>query len=185
MGGIIKLILLHKTSCELDPLRLQDGDPDEPSEKVTSPESLKNVTEKHTKSLTEFVTLLLDNIFKNVESLPASLKVMFGTIQTSVRRKFPDDEVASYTGVSGFLFLRFFVPAILGPKLFGLNVGPIGPKSSRLLTLISKVIQNLANLVEFGQKELFMAPMNTLIKSKLGDMRLYLNAISVSIIFNC
>jgi hypothetical protein len=28
-----------------------------------------------------------------------------------------------YSSVSGFLFLRFFVPAVLNPKLFGLLKG--------------------------------------------------------------
>lgn len=95
-------------------------------------------------------------------------------------KKFPDNETTRYTGVSGFLFLRFFVPAILGPKLFGLKVGNIDARSSRTLTLMSKTIQNLANCCEFGQKEPFMAPMNGLIQTKLSDMKNYLNSISVS-----
>ena len=39
--------------------------------------------------------------------------------------------------------------------------------------------QNLANLVEFGQKESFMAPMNELILSRKEDMKECLNKFSV------
>ena len=39
-------------------------------------------------------------------------------------------EVIKYTSVSGFVFLRFFAPAILNPKLFGLR--PENPVSGYL-----------------------------------------------------
>lgn len=103
-------------------------------------------------------------------------------------KKFPNDCVSQYTGISGFLFLRFFVPAVLGPRLFGLKVGihlslmigHIDARGARTLTLISKTIQNLANIIEFGQKEVFMAPMNGLIRDKMEDMKSYLNSICIS-----
>jgi hypothetical protein len=58
--------------------------------------------------------------------------------------------------------------------------GRIGAREARTLTLISKTIQNLANCVEFGQKEPFMAPMNGIIKAKLPEMKTYLNSICVN-----
>ena len=46
---------------------------------------------------------------------------------------------SKYTAVSGFLFLRFYVPAILGPKLFGLRENHADKNVSRTLTILAKV----------------------------------------------
>lgn len=41
--------------------------------------------------------------------------------------------------MSGFLFLRFFAPAVLGPKLFGLQDNHAEKNVSRTLTILAKV----------------------------------------------
>lgn len=44
-----------------------------------------------------------------------------------------------YLATSGFLFLRFFAPAILTPKLFDLRDQHADPQTSRSLLLLAKV----------------------------------------------
>ena len=44
-----------------------------------------------------------------------------------------------YLAVSGFLFLRFFNPAILGPKLFAVKDEHPDQKTERTLKLVAKV----------------------------------------------
>ena len=44
-----------------------------------------------------------------------------------------------YLAVTGFLFLRFFVPAILSPKLFALREEHSDQRTERTLKLIAKV----------------------------------------------
>lgn len=51
-----------------------------------------------------------------------------------------------WQALSAFVFLRFFVPAILHPHLFGLVEGLPPPGVHRTLKLIAKVLQSLANL---------------------------------------
>ena len=46
-----------------------------------------------------------------------------------------------YSIVSGFIFLRYFGPAILGPKLFGLRNEFADNETGRTLTLAAKVLQ--------------------------------------------
>lgn len=44
-----------------------------------------------------------------------------------------------YLAISGFLFLRFFAPAILTPKLFDLRDQHADPQTSRSLLLLARV----------------------------------------------
>jgi len=110
--------------------------------------------------------------------------------------RFPNERDIRYSAVSGFIFLRYFCPAILGPKLFGLRTEFADANTSRTLTLATKVLQvrwssqgrglrrarkrltrryplagpdtrqNLANLVDFGMKEPYMLEMNDFIREK-------------------
>lgn len=109
-----------------------------------------------------------------------NMKLIFEVIQNTVNNKFPGNSQVRYTSVGGFIFLRFFAPAILNPSLFGLKIGPQDAASTRKLLLVAKTLQNLSNLVEFGQKEPFMAPMNTFITSRINQMKSFIDLISVT-----
>ena len=52
--------------------------------------------------------------------------------------------------------------------------------ADRTLKLVTKTIQNLANLVEFKAKESFMLYLNTFIKTYQPKMREFVNDVSVS-----
>ena len=129
-----------------------------------------------------------------------TLREIFGHLQQKVEAKYgnrPEDRKSKevrYTVVAGFLFLRFFCPAILSPKLFSLAKGRLEHylahlnlnldhppmKAARAFTLIAKTLQNLANLVEFGWKEEYMKDMNVFIVENLVNMKGFLDKISVS-----
>ena len=85
-----------------------------------------------------------------------SFKAVFNTIQNTVGERFPDTDLTRYISISGFIFLRFFTPAIFGPTLFGLKIGVQDEKSKRRFTLVAKTLQNLSNFALFGKKEPFM-----------------------------
>lgn len=72
------------------------------------------------------------------------------------------------TSISAFLFLRFFVPALLNPHFFGLTQTLPEPKSQRTLTLIAKTLQGMANMSKFGTKEAYMAAMNPFIEDNVS-----------------
>lgn len=96
-----------------------------------------------------------------------------------VSNRFANDEDSYYTAINGFLFLRFFAPAVLGPKLFGLTDDFLENKNKRTMTLLAKTLQNLANLVEFGQKEEYMIPLNSFIHENIPKVKLYVDRLTV------
>lgn len=55
---------------------------------------------------------------------------------------------------------------------------PPTPGLRRTLILISKVIQNLANELEFGDKEAYMMPMNVFIQQNIPRMKEFLTNLS-------
>jgi len=74
--------------------------------------------------------------------------------------------------------LRLVCPAILGPSLFGLMPEHPEKKPARVLTLLAKVVQQLANLVEFGEKEPYMKEFNTFCTDNFDKMRKFIDNIS-------
>jgi hypothetical protein len=129
-------------------------------------------------SLAEGVSV---DIFQSEVHCPTNFREIFGHLQDTVAKKWgfgASSEKVRYSVVSGFLFLRFFCPPILGPKLFNLMDSFADPKTGRTFTLLSKIMQNLANLVEFGQKEPYMAAINPFVTSNIPNMRSFFDKIS-------
>ncbi|KAJ3032292.1 hypothetical protein HDV00_007715 [Rhizophlyctis rosea] len=168
LQSIIKAIVTTNRPTELDP------------QKLPKDENLQ----QNINSLTLYNTIIVQEIFKSVDKFPPRLREIFQFMQDEVSQRFPDEEHVRYTAVSGFIFLRFFAPAILGPKLFGLETalsGGLDARATRTLTLSAKVLQSLANLVEFGQKESFMTPMNGFIAGNVDKMKRFIDEISTSV----
>ncbi|KAJ3126302.1 Ras GTPase-activating protein 1 [Nowakowskiella sp. JEL0407] len=160
----VHLVLKNGESCEIDPSRLSPTD-----------DLVKNHSRLHF-----FIKTAWDAIKKSWERCPKELVEIFGYISGAVEKRWKGNDSAQYSAVSGFLFLRFFGPAILNPKLFGFIKEFLDPKSNsaRTFTLVAKVIQNLANLTEFGRKEPFMSGCNAFIQSHSEQMILFLERVS-------
>jgi Ras GTPase-activating protein 3 len=75
------------------------------------------------------------------------MREVFAVLKDLSNHYFPGQREISYSVISGFIFLRFFAPAILNPKLFEITDEIIDPVVGRTLTLMSKTVQMMGNLV--------------------------------------
>ncbi|KAI0389523.1 Rho GTPase activation protein [Xylariaceae sp. FL0594] len=131
--------------CEVDP------------SKVERPDELA----RHWEQLINLTTEVWEVIASSAARLPLELRSILKYVRAVAEDRYGDFlRTVNYTSVSGFLFLRFICPAILNPKLFGLLRDYPRPRAQRTLTLITKGLQALANLSQFGKKESWMEPMN-------------------------
>ncbi|XP_063697126.1 GTPase-activating protein [Culicoides brevitarsis] len=128
---IVEEIIAERKPCEIDPMRVKDE-----ALISTNLVNLQNYVEKVFAAITQSAT-----------KCPTVLCQIFHDLRESAAKHFPDNKEVRFSVVSGFIFLRFFAPAILGPKLFDLTNEPLDAQTTRTLTLISKTIQSLGNLV--------------------------------------
>jgi GTPase-activator protein for Ras-like GTPase len=112
---------------------IDESDPDcevDPS-KVRTPQSLN----RNWGNLTTLTMSLWAAISTSATRCPTELRQLFRHIKSCAETRYGDFlRTVAYSSVSGFLFLRFFCPAILNPKLFGLLKGDF--QGERLLCLI-------------------------------------------------
>lgn len=116
----------------------------------------------HQPLLRSWAERFLAAVYESLPTCPLPLRWLCArVVQASVHR-FPDSKLAS---AGGFLFLRFICPALMTPKARGVLKADPTPVTQRGLLLISKLLQNLANNVEF-KKEPYMLPLNSFVTDK-------------------
>lgn len=163
LTGPVKQIMECPDSSEISPALLPKG---------ADPTPNQNRLQAH-------VSHVLSVIFASVPDCPPVLRYIYHCLQKKVGLKWPEDDSVTIRAISGFLFLRFVCPALLKPQLFGLVTEPPSPVADRALKLVTKTIQNLANLVGFKTKESFMLYLNAFIKDHMPLMRRFVDEISM------
>lgn len=114
VGGVIRRISIERVSIEVDPSKIPQPsrDPD------------KNVD-----TLVQWCQELWDSIYRARSECPPEMRRIFEHIRKLVEKRcratktLPEDGSQNdfpWQTVSAFIFLRFIVPAILHPHLFGL-----------------------------------------------------------------
>uniref|UniRef100_A0A182SW20 Ras-GAP domain-containing protein n=1 Tax=Anopheles maculatus TaxID=74869 RepID=A0A182SW20_9DIPT len=106
---IVEEIFAEKKPCEIDPSRVKDV----------------GAIEGNLHNLQDYVGKVFEAITKSAVKCPAILCEIFHNLRECAAKYFPQNKEVRYSVVSGFIFLRFFAPAILGPKLFDLTTEPV------------------------------------------------------------
>ncbi|KAL0951188.1 hypothetical protein HGRIS_007916 [Hohenbuehelia grisea] len=148
IGSCVRRLFMEKVSIEVDPARSNKSSRD---------------LEKNMDLLNYWCQEFWRQIYAVRFECPNEMRKLFEHIRKLVERKYNIRDASQehnrelpWQSVSAFCFLRFITPAILHPHLFGLCPGLPSAGVQRSLTLITKVIQSLANLNSTIQKEEFM-----------------------------
>lgn len=119
VGSVIRRICIERVSIEVDPSK--------------TPKPNRDV-EKNVDTLVYWCRELWDSIYRSRSQCPPDMRRLFEHIRKLVEKRcratkaFADDGSQSdfpWQAVSAFIFLRFIVPAILHPHLFGLVPGKL------------------------------------------------------------
>ncbi|ORY04201.1 hypothetical protein K493DRAFT_311429 [Basidiobolus meristosporus CBS 931.73] len=139
--------------------------------------SMNSDAAKNLANLKQMSQAFLDVIVASAPKVPRAFREICHFLSTIVGERFPEAKSAA---VGGFIFLRFFCPAIVAPETHNLVASFDNKEIRRGLLLITKVIQNLANNVLFGTKESFMITLNDFLTSNIHKVSNFLLDISVA-----
>ncbi|XP_028003064.1 rasGAP-activating-like protein 1 [Eptesicus fuscus] len=174
---VISRVFEEKKYIELDPSKMDLGRTKRLSFKGTASE--EHVREASLALLMGYLGPIVDAIVGSVGRCPPAMRLAFKQLHRRVEERFPQDEHkdVKYLAISGFLFLRFFAPAILTPKLFDLRDQHADPQTGRSLLLLAKAVQSIGNLgQQLGQgKELWMAPLHPFLLQSILRVRDFLD----------
>ncbi|KAK2763803.1 glyceraldehyde-3-phosphate dehydrogenase 1 [Arachnomyces sp. PD_36] len=120
-------------------------------------EQVQAIIAPRLKMLTDIANTFLNTIIDGLEETPYGIRWICKQIRSLSRRKYPDAQDQTIcTLIGGFFFLRFINPAIVTPRSYMLIEATPSDKPRRTLTLIAKMLQNLANKPSYA-KEPYMA----------------------------
>ncbi|XP_073965358.1 neurofibromin 1 isoform X2 [Choristoneura fumiferana] len=135
-------------SFEADPARL------EPSQDI----------EINRSNLIDLTKEVFNRIVNSADKFPPQLRSMCHCLYQVLSKRFAQFPQTSVGAVGTVLFLRFINPAIVSPQEMGIVSRPVPAQVKRGLMLMSKILQNIANHVEFS-KEQHMLPFNDFLRA--------------------
>ena len=170
---INSLIELKDVDLEINPLKVYQSmvaqieedtghAPDFLPKGITSDEAAENeqvqaIIAPRLTMLMEIATSFLETIIAGLDETPYGIRWICKQIRSLSKRKYPDAQDQTIcTLIGGFFFLRFINPAIVTPRSYMLIDGTPADHPRRTLTLIAKMLQNLANKPSYA-KEPYMA----------------------------
>ncbi|XP_063696355.1 neurofibromin isoform X3 [Culicoides brevitarsis] len=136
------------TSFEVDPARLEANED----------------IELNRRNLIALTQKVFDAIISSADRFPPQLRSMCHCLYQVLSKRFPTQLQNNIGAVGTVIFLRFINPAIVSPQETGILDKQVPPQVKRGLMLMSKILQNIANHVEFT-KEQHMVCFNDFLKA--------------------
>jgi Ras GTPase-activating-like protein IQGAP2/3 len=133
------------------------------SDQAAEHEQVQAIIAPRLTMLMEIATSFLETIIEGLDETPYGIRWICKQIRSLSKRKYPDAQDQTIcTLIGGFFFLRFINPAIVTPRSYMLIDGTPADHPRRTLTLIAKMLQNLANKPSYA-KEPYMAKLQPFI----------------------
>ncbi|XP_030756453.1 neurofibromin isoform X2 [Sitophilus oryzae] len=120
--------------------------------------------EENRQNLVALTQKVFDAIVCSADRFPPQLRSMCHCLYQVLSKRFPQFPQNNIGAVGTVIFLRFINPAIVSPHEMGIVVKQVPNHIRRGLMLMSKILQNIANHVEFS-KEQHMLPFNDFLKA--------------------
>ncbi|VEL41422.1 unnamed protein product [Protopolystoma xenopodis] len=153
--AMAKPVVMHRPSYEVDPTRL------EPNENL----------EENQNNLVYATELVYSRLISSVDSFPRRLRCMCNCLYKLISQRFqgshPDHII---TVLSTIVFLRFINPAVVSPCESGLLDFEPPVRVKRGLTLLGKMMQNIANQL-FFTKEPYMRIFDSVLQRHFDSCR--------------
>ena len=120
---------------------------------------------KSIEKLIEFANNIADALVNSIDNVPYGIRWICKQIKSNTAHKFPEATRAQLCSlIGGFFLLRFVNPNLACPQAFMLVEVKLAPNTRRSLTLLAKVLQNVANNTRFGGlKEKYMEGLNAVL----------------------
>ncbi|XP_035904252.1 neurofibromin isoform X5 [Anopheles stephensi] len=135
---LIRPLLEEPTSSfEVDPARIE------------SSEDIEN----NRKNLIALTQKVFDAIVNSADRFPPQLRSMCHCLYQVLSKRFPNLLQNNIGAVGTVIFLRFINPAIVSPQELGIVGKQVPTQIKRGLMLMSKILQNIANHVEFSKEQ--------------------------------
>ena len=101
----VDIVIQENKICEIDPTKIRDNE-------------FLMINMQHLKNYTD---LFFNAIIESMTRCPQVMCDIFAVLKELAIKFFPDNKDVCYYVISGFVFLRFFAPSILNPRLFELT----------------------------------------------------------------
>ncbi|XP_057319291.1 neurofibromin [Microplitis mediator] len=121
--------------------------------------------EQNGRNLIALTKKVFDAIVSSADKFPPQLRSMCHCLYQVLSKRFPQCPQNNIGAVGTVIFLRFINPAIVSPQEMGIVNKPVPLQIKRGLMLMSKILQNIANHVEFS-KEQHMLPFNDFLRAR-------------------
>ncbi|KAI9022331.1 Rho GTPase activation protein [Phycomyces nitens] len=144
-------------------------------EVAASNPDVQAIIQPRLKMLVEIAESFLTTIISSTPTVPYGIRWICKQIRSLTKRKSPNaSEFSVCSMIGGFFFLRFINPAIVTPRAYMLMDNVPGKHPRRTLTLIAKLLQNLANRPSYA-KESYMLPTNPFVEANKQRINRFLN----------
>lgn len=104
LKSFVETVIMEQKCCEIDPDRIKEGS-----------------LETNLENLKQYISNVFHSITTSMTRCPAIMSEVFFVLKELAIKFFPDNKEVCYYIISSFVFLRYFAPAILNPRLFELT----------------------------------------------------------------